>query len=94
MYFGQALHTVTDAASPWHDDYNEVWGGGLLPTDYVHVAGEVARGPSLRARIALAEDEARKLWERFQLMLEEARRKAQEERKKKEEEEKKKKKTT
>jgi hypothetical protein len=88
-FFGNALHTVTDRASPWHDQtwfgINPVlWGPSLG-----HGLGEKSLGPSREAARGMAEHEAALLWLRYQARLREERKKREEEeRKKKEEEEK------
>jgi len=71
-YFGLALHTVTDSASPWHRG-TQMW-PGVDSLD--HIANE-NRTASVRTRydseIQWAEYEARLLWTRFQIQLQRAR---------------------
>jgi len=72
LFFGQALHTVTDRTSPWH--HGSAWGGVLVPGASIgHFLGETLRGPSRQLEIGLAEHEARLLWYRYQGMLAAAR---------------------
>lgn len=80
--FGEALHTVTDADSPWHG-YDRSWYGFLSPTSAGHGLAEAISGPRQEGSIAMAKYEARLLWTRFQSMLEEARKKEKEPAKKK-----------
>jgi hypothetical protein len=81
--FGEALHTVTDRESPWHDNGNEIWWGIALPgASLGHALGERYLGHSQQGSIAEAEYQAKLLWARFQMMLDDARKKkAQEEEK-------------
>jgi hypothetical protein len=87
--FGEALHTTTDSASPWHNDYHEIWGGMWDPAGSLqHGASEKALGFLQKAALAEARWRAEMLWDRYQQQLKEARKK-QEEDKRKEEEKKK-----
>jgi len=91
LSFGEALHTVTDRASPWHDNHNETWYGWLNPAASAgHAAGEYTLGPSREVERGMAEHEAYLLWERYQKMLKEKREKEEEKRRREEEEKKKK----
>jgi hypothetical protein len=81
-HFGEALHTVTDSVSPWHRRWSEVWlGGGMI-----HGVKERATGRSREVELAEAKYEARVLWYRFLMMLEDARKKEEKEKEEKEKE--------
>jgi len=72
VYFGYALHTVTDSASPWHSG-TQIWGGaGSLG----HIVNE-NNVNTVRSRydmeIQQAEYLANILWQRFQTQVQKAR---------------------
>ena len=87
--FGQALHTVADSESPWHDHYQNGWYGGTHWSDWKHVYNEDMHGGRREAEIGMAEHEARLLWTRYlaDLKAERDKRKREAEKKKKEQEE-------
>jgi hypothetical protein len=87
-HFGEALHTVTDRASPWHGYHDEAWMGiWNPPAAGRHGIREATVGWSREGAIGMAIYEARLLWFRFQMMLEEAREEEKQKEKKKKKEE-------
>jgi RHS repeat-associated protein len=89
--FGEASHPVTDATSPWHDNYNEPWFGytqflGMPIGAWGHPAGEklitYLNLGSTESRRAMAEYEIWLLWKRYQKMLEDERKEREKEEKK------------
>ncbi len=71
--FGEALHTVTDRESPWHDNDSVAWWGIASPTSLGHFIAETHFGPSQEGSISMAEYQAKVLWSRYQAMLAAAR---------------------
>lgn len=94
VFFGTAVHTVTDVQSPEHAGYQEWRGLGWGPSNWIndarglaHYSEEAFAGTRLSGsgEIAKAQAvyEAQVLWAQYQAMLK-ARRKEEEERKKRE----------
>ena len=84
--FGEALHTVTDAASPWHGNYSEVWGGYWDPIGSGgHALAELVLGNTrfLDADRSEAEYQGRVLWTEFQKKLQDERAKEEEDKRRK-----------
>lgn len=73
-------HTPTDAHSPWHDQWNNVWWGGYEPVEsFAHAPGELSLGPSRnRAQLKAVLDVSR-LWVRFNMALIDERKRHEEE---------------
>ena len=85
-YFGRALHTKTDADSPWHHHWKGEWAGPYDPgASFAHAAGEFLLGPSREAAIGMAELDARALWGQFQMQLTAERKRKEAEQKRKDE---------
>lgn len=77
FYLGEALHTVMDRESPWHE---QVWWGVLNPAaSFSHAGAEFSIGRLQTQAIAMTETQMRQLWAEFQKMLEEARRRKEKE---------------
>jgi RHS repeat-associated protein len=84
--FGMALHTVTDADSPWHDHYQEAWGHYWDPLGSAgHAAGEYFLGTKRFSAVELAQAryDAWLLWVEFLNKLAEERKKQEEQKKQK-----------
>jgi hypothetical protein len=74
-YFGQALHTVTDASSPWHNDFQTSWGPGNPLGSLGHVIGEYLGAPFHMGKEEEAVYSGMVLWSQYQNQLQQAREK-------------------
>jgi len=78
--FGQALHTVTDADSPWHNGWSAAWAYYWDPLDsLLHAGEEIAFGPYAHRAKVTAMLDANRLWVRWMMQLNDERRRREEE---------------
>jgi hypothetical protein len=78
--FGEALHTVTDADSPWHDGWSAAWAYFWDPADsLLHFGEETVLGPSMHSAKVTSILDANRLWLRFMMQLNEERLRREEE---------------